>query len=353
MFLDWKLCGGGRTGRFRLMEEPRINRSITLHFKGDWGQANLHRVCGWLSQEFADCAGPRTRCAIWNGRGGTDAVLAVGHGEVDVALATPAAFAAMGLDGRGPFTGTMFPELRALGSVPQRDRLVFAVSAGCGVSTVEEVVARRLPLRIATGANDGVNFIGFAAQALLAAVGVGRATLESWGGEVLEDERPFPCLQWLAEGRANAIVQEAVMMPQWQRMAEAQPLSFLAIPNHVLAYLDARFGWPRATIEAGYFPGQREAFETLDFSDFVVLCRADMPEDVAHLLAWCMGETGAALEAQYRHMPPAHSPVSYPLDPVQMGRTRVPLHPGAARYYEQLTAAGSTSSRESRPMIWA
>lgn len=333
------------------MEEPRIHRPVTLHLQGDWGQANLHRVCGWLSQEFSDRAGPGTRCAIWNGRGGSDGVLAVGRGEVDVALVTPAAFAAMGLDGRGPFAGLSFPELRALGQVPQRDRLVFAVSASLGVSTVEEVVERQLPLHIATGADDGVNFIGLAAHTLLDALGLGRTAVGGWGGGFLEDERPFPCLRWLAEGKANAIVQEAIMTPQWQRAAEAHPLTFLAIPGHVLADLETTLGWPRASVPAGYFPGQTAAFETLDFSDFLVLCRSDMPDDVAHLLAWCMGETRAALEAQYRHLPPDRSPVTYPLDPAQMGRTPVPLHPGAAHYYEQLPAIPST--QQDRPLIWA
>jgi TRAP-type uncharacterized transport system substrate-binding protein len=46
-----------------------------------------------------------------------------------------------------------------------------------------------------------------------------------------------------------------------------------------------------------------------------------------------MSETRAALEAQYRHILPERSPVSYPLDPAKMARTPIPLHTGAARYY--------------------
>ena len=57
-----------------MADEPRLHRSITLHFMGDWGQANLHRVCGWLAQEVGDRSGAHSRFAIWNGRGGVDAV---------------------------------------------------------------------------------------------------------------------------------------------------------------------------------------------------------------------------------------------------------------------------------------
>jgi hypothetical protein len=33
--------------------ESRISRPLILHLRGDWGTANLHRVCGWISQELA------------------------------------------------------------------------------------------------------------------------------------------------------------------------------------------------------------------------------------------------------------------------------------------------------------
>ena len=71
--------------------EPRIARSLTLHFYGDWGQANLHRVFCWLSQEMVDRTGFHSRFAIWNGRGVADAVRMVGRGLMDVALAVPVA----------------------------------------------------------------------------------------------------------------------------------------------------------------------------------------------------------------------------------------------------------------------
>jgi hypothetical protein len=68
---------------------PRIDRPVTLQFMGDWGRANLHRVMGWLGYELGRLTTPRMRFAIWNGTGGMDAVHAVGHGEIDVAIMTP------------------------------------------------------------------------------------------------------------------------------------------------------------------------------------------------------------------------------------------------------------------------
>lgn len=182
--------------------EPRLDRSITLHLRGDWGQANLHRVCGWLAQEVGDRSGPYSRIAIWNGRGGVDNALAVGRGEVDVALVTPATFVRLALTGQGPYKGEAFPELRALGTVPQTDRLVLAVRADAGVRSFEDLRQRRPPLRIATSPDDGINQIGFAVHRIMELAGV---SLETWGGRYVEHERPFPCIQAVADGNADAV----------------------------------------------------------------------------------------------------------------------------------------------------
>ena len=53
-------------------DEPRLRRPVTLAFRGDWGQANMHRICGWLAQEIGDRSPRGSEFAIWAGRGGTD-----------------------------------------------------------------------------------------------------------------------------------------------------------------------------------------------------------------------------------------------------------------------------------------
>ncbi|WP_194820506.1 TAXI family TRAP transporter solute-binding subunit [Nocardia sp. XZ_19_385] len=311
-------------------EEPAIARSLTLHLRGDWGTANLHRVCGWISQELTDRAGPDTRVAIWNSRGFADAVRAVGHGEVDVALTTPAAFTVAALDGRGVYQDESFPHLRALGVVPQRDRLVMAVHRALEVTTFAELRAAKPALTLATSINDGINHVGLAAHALLE-----RAQIDifGWGGRFLEDERPFESFDHVLAGRATAIVHEAVMLPHWQQFGG--DFHFLEVEPEVLEQLDTDFGWPAATVADNYFPG-RDAFRTLDFSDFLVLTTTELEEDVAYAIAWILGETRHLIEQQYRHIPPSRSPITYPLDPVTMGRAPIPLHPGAQRYYSAL-----------------
>lgn len=308
----------------------RLSRSVTLQFMGDWGQANLHRVCGWLAQEMGDRSGPHSRFAIWNGRGGVDAVKAVGRGNVDVALATPAAFAQMALDGRGPYKTEPLPLLRALGTVPQLDRLVLAIDASENIQSFEDLRQQRPALRIATSPNDGVNHVGLAAHTILDHAGI---SVEGWGGCFLEAERPNTCIELIMRGEANAVFHEAIMTPWWRELAEARDVRFVPIESAVLDRLEGELGWPRATLPAGYFRNLKRPLETLDFSDFVLIVRADMPDDIAELLAFCIAETSEALERQYRHIPPERSPVTYPLTPAGLAKTAIPLHPAAARYY--------------------
>jgi TRAP transporter TAXI family solute receptor len=315
------------------VKEPRLNRSVTLHLKGDWGLANLHRICGWLAQEINDRAGPHSRTAIWTGRGGTDSVQAVGRGEVDVALAVPACFVPMALDGSGIFGGEAFPNLRALGTMPQTDRLIVAVRADKGVSSFAELRAKAPALTIATCQDDGCNTIGYAAQRMMEAAGIPRAEIERWGGRYVEAERPNDSTEAVRTGKADAIIHEAIMTHYWKQLADEVDLRFLPVEPEVLAKMKSQYRWPSARVAKGYLRGVEQDFETLEFSDFAVVCREDLPEDVAYLFAWVMCERREMIERAYRHLPPERSPVTYPLDPAKIARTPIPLHPGAARYY--------------------
>ena len=197
------------------MAEPRISRAIRLQFQGDWGQANLHRICGWLSQEMLDRTGAGSRIGIWTGRGGYDAVLAVGRGEVDVALATPTAFAPLAIEGKGIAKGQAFPDLCALGTMPQTDRFVLAIDGKFGIRSFDELRRKAPALRIATSPNNGVNVIGYAAQRMMTLAGMPRATIEAWGGSYIERERPDTCLDLMRDGEADAVFHEAIMTPWW------------------------------------------------------------------------------------------------------------------------------------------
>jgi hypothetical protein len=313
--------------------EPRIERSLTLQFIGDWGQANFHRICSWLTAEFCNRAGPRSRVAIWNIRGGgAEAIDLVQDGEADLCVVTPAMLMPAALDGRLFFTARAAPNLRALAVLPQDDRMLLALDPKFGISTFAELRAKRPPLRIATASDDGTHFVGYVARLMMAAHGIDEATLNGWGGSYVSDTHPMTSIGRMVRGEVDGLLMEAVMSPGWVDImeggkgvlipAEAEPLRSLAA-----------LGFGANAIPAGYWAGLDHEVPALDFSDFLILVRDDMADDVAHLLTWCLVERRAWIERQYHHLPPNRSPLSYPLTPERMARTTVPLHPGARRYY--------------------
>jgi hypothetical protein len=312
---------------------PRIQRSLRLQFQGDWGRANLHRALGFLGYEFTGLAGPYTRYAIWNGRGGMDNIQAVGRGEVDVALAVPVPFMRMAMEGKGACAGETFPNLRMLGYVPQHDRMIVALRKDLGITSWADWRAKKPKLRITLGPNDNISFIGIAGHMLLEVHGLPRATLEQQGCTFIEHDEPRGCTVDMLEGEADAIVQEAVMTTYWQELANKRDLVFLPIEAQARDKLKAEYSLPSATLRKDYLRGMDREMEFLDFSHFALITTTDLPDDVAYALAWALIERYETLEMQYRHIPPERSPVSYPIDPKAVCRTPIPLHPGAERYY--------------------
>ncbi|PVH89251.1 hypothetical protein DL98DRAFT_614399 [Cadophora sp. DSE1049] len=317
--------------------EPSIERSLTLNFIGDWGQANFHRICSWLTQEFCDRAGPRSRVGIWNIRGGgIEALQQVYDGEAHLCIATPAALLPSALTGEGVFASTgPMPTLRSLGVLPQRDRMMLAIHPRFDIKSFADLHRVKPALRIATSADDGTNFIGYVAMRILEAHGITKEVLESWGGSFVLTSRPEQAIENMRVGSADAVLQEAIMTPWWRHLMEEQHLVPIPMQADVIASLANQHGFQSASIRAGFWKSNEniEEIPALEFSDFLVLVRDDLPDDVAYLLTWCLVEKREAIEAQYKHLEPERSPLTYPLDPVAMSKPSIPLHPAAERYY--------------------
>ncbi len=312
---------------------PRIERSITLSFKGDWGRANLHRVCGWLGYELMKLSGPHSAFAIWNGRSGLDNVQAVGRGQVDVALSVPVAFMPMAMEGKGACAGEAFPHMRALGYIPQNDRMVMAIRRDLGIHSFAELRAKKPKMKITAGLGDGISFMGMGARLLLQAHGISDAEFKSWGGSYLEFEEPRRCTNAVLTGKADAIIQEAVMNSYWTDLANGVDLVFLAVEPEAKALLARDYGIPLATLPKDYLRGIDREMEFMDFSHFLLLTTTDLPDDIAYALSWSLIEQFGTLQGMYSHLAPDRSPISYPIDPKGACRTLIPLHPGSERYF--------------------
>ncbi len=307
---------------------------LSVRFKGDWGAFNLTRICGWLAWGIFKRTGS-VRHVIHTGRGMADNVFALADGEVDVSISTPAGFARMAREGLGLFDGRAFPCLRAIGVVPHRDALLMALPAELGVRTMAQLRQAQPAMRLALGPDDGENFMGFGARALLEASGISPADVQAWGGELVYGEDPSECIGHVMAGRADAIIQEAIMTPWWKRLAEEKPLSFLSLEPEAAATLKRDLQLDAMEVPAGFLAGMSDPVLAIDFRGWQVLVREDLPDATAALLAEVMGDEPGVMESQYRHLPVRDSPLDYPITRERLAEVSVALHPGAADYYER------------------
>jgi TRAP transporter TAXI family solute receptor len=310
--------------------------TINVRFKTDQGTANFTRVCGWLAAELRRRAAPDSTFSIWTGTAYKDNVLALGRGEVDVALTTPPALAGMAYAGTGLFTGEAFEHIRTIGCVPQIDRLVLALAADTGLTSFEDIKERQYPLRLSTNPHDGINGVGWGVELVFNAYGFSGEDLQRWGGGIVAAQGPGDALAHCISGMADAVFHEAIMSQGWVTLTETRTMRFLPVRPDILDHLHQQYGLDSAVIPRGKFRGVFDDVPTLDWSNFVIIVSSAMADELAYTLAQLLVETWDVLERQYRHISPERSPVSYPLNPYTAWRNlKAPLHPGSQRYYQE------------------
>src|SRR5262245_54769427 len=130
---------------------PHIDRQIKMNFVGDWGWANIHRVCGWLGSGMIERFAPGSKYAIWNTPYvAAETVRMIGKGENDLAFTTPAQMLRNAVDGKGLFEGERYADLMSIGTFPQTDSLLLAVDASLGIKTFDDIRKKKPKLHIAT-----------------------------------------------------------------------------------------------------------------------------------------------------------------------------------------------------------
>jgi TRAP transporter TAXI family solute receptor len=310
---------------------------VHLKFMGDWGITNLTSACGWIATGMRWRTAKDSTFVLNTGRGYKDNVLAVAQGDVDMAITTPIVTASQCREGRGMFDRPR-PDLRAIGALPHRDRMVLAIADDVaeryGLRSYQDLREKKPPLRIVTGLNDGINHIGYAAERILNAYGIEWGDIPRWGGKWIECERPPKAPELLVSGEADAIFYEAIMT--WHRFTDQRRMRFLPIDEPQLEQLRQAYGYQRATIEAGELAGVGRPVVTLDWGQWLIVVRKDMPDAVARLMAQVIVEDRADFEVKYRHLRVQESALHYPIQPEEVCKTApVPLHPGAESYYRE------------------
>ena len=170
----------------------------------------------------------------------------------------------------------------------------------------------------------------FTVMAALRCAGFTLADLQNWGGKIQLTARPSDPLRraTIASGAINAIFDEGIK--SWGQTALDNGFRYLPVDGEVLKKL-AAMGYRTAMMSKLGFHGMSQDVQTLDFSGWPMIVRADMPNDVAYALC-------EAIEKRKDFIPTDNYK---PLDIAQLCANDdeapydVPLHPGAKRFYRE------------------
>jgi TRAP-type uncharacterized transport system substrate-binding protein len=259
-------------------------------------------------------------------------IKAVAEGKVSLAWVNPSVLLTMAYRGKGPFRRRL--PLRALAVFPSYDVMGFAVHESTGITSLSQIKKERFPLklstRLVTPSALRENSTMFTVAAVMRSAGFTFAELRKWGGKIHLASRPSdPGRRATIEnGTVNAIFDEGIK--SWAGTALENGFRFLPVEGTVLKKLVA-MGYRPTVMPKSRFHGMTEDIQTIDFSGWPMIVRADMPDEAAYAIC-------EAIEKRKEVIPTDNYK---PLEMAQLCANDeeapydVPLHKGAARFYRE------------------
>lgn len=233
---------------------------------------------------------------------------------------TASDFLTQAYEGKGAYArdGAMH-NLRLIAKIEDPMYLLVAVKADSGITDLAQVAREHRPVKILTAGGG---------QAVLDYYGLTRDAVTGYGGSIGS-----------AMGRDAAVDFDVIVSdiaspannPEsalWSTLSHRYALRFLELPEALRQKLVAGGIYQDVTAPRELLPGLDHALPTVGRSGHAIFGRADMPDDVAFLIAKAIDEHRAGLKWYVR-------PYSYDQGTVWKNGP-VPLQPGAARYYRSM-----------------
>jgi TRAP-type uncharacterized transport system substrate-binding protein len=251
---------------------------------------------------------------------------AVCRGELEMAIVNPSGVLTQAYRGTGLFSEPL--PVRVLVNYPSWDRFVYLIHPRTGLTSLAQIKQKRYPLRLSIR-EDPAHSTRVLVDQTLAAYGFTLADLQSWGGSLQLNGGPGDKrrLDAIAAGTIDAIFDEGISL--WLEKALAADMSPVTLEESVFKKFEA-MGWRRVAIPEGRFPRLKSDYPCLDYSGWPLYTRASLPDADAYKVCeainarkdeiyWEDSYTGVAQLGQDTE--------ATPLD--------VPLHPGAAKWYQE------------------
>jgi TRAP transporter TAXI family solute receptor len=263
--------------------------------------------------------------------GGMQAPIEVGARRVDIAYVNPSAMVAMAYLGKGCYKQRM--PLRVLGCFPSWDRIALVVAKDLGVKSLHDIARRKIPLHVSTRFSGVNNATYYIIATILSLYGFSFDKIKRWGGQVQECGRPFAPerMKALAKRSISAVFDEGVStVGGWLDLALDNGYEIIPIEPVIVKKLE-QMGYTRTVLPKKRYRQLKEDVLTIDFSGWALVTHKWLPNQVAYAAIETVDERKKYI----------------PVDddrPLNMGELcngsekcplRVPLHPGAAKYYRE------------------
>lgn len=196
-----------------------------------------------------------------------------------------------------------------------------------GVTTFEEIIAKKLPVRVVTKQPGSFGISG--AIDLLAAFGLTFDDIRKWGGEVYHID-PSQMTDMLREGKADlSIDMISLGQPAFTELTMTTPMHVIRLADATLGKMRER-GYADRTTPAGTWGGQTQEVPTVAGCE-TLLIRKDVPDDVVYLMTKTICENKDTLARLVPAMSAFDPSIAY--KPELVG---LPLHPGAEKYFREV-----------------
>jgi len=232
-------------------------------------------------------------------------------------------------------------KIRAICALPKRDWYQFAIASSLNIGSVEELIEKKAPIRLAVPSGSTPSGINKLQHFIFSSYGIDPREIERWGGRLVrgESSRPHEHVGRVLRKDADAVFEDGIATRHWWELFASRDMTILPIREDILAKARAELGYKSTIIPRGWFYGKvpDRDVPTVDSSGFVVLVNENMDEDLGYLLAKCAVEYKAEIEAEFNILPVERSSLTYPLMPGDMaiGTGGIALHKGAERYFRE------------------
>jgi len=261
-------------------------------------------------------------------------------GELDLGWVFPAVRARWAHEGKRSWAGKPLTNLRAVARFPRIDRQLFALAPWCPVKDLGQIGREKRAVRLGLRSDELYEH----ENAILRQYDYSLADIEAWGGRWWHVGVGVTALDEEIRSReVDVVIGHASTEGVWQTVA-AHGFRFIGLEEHVTAGLEQE-GYSRNIIPVGFLPCIQEPLLTIDLSDNLLITRAEVDDSIIYTIAKSIDrnrkrieEASVSVSYTYNQLLPLPF-LTYSSTLTQaitkQWETKIPLHPGAARYYRE------------------